>query len=119
MSIKIKAHIEQVIKNLEAEKERESAIIKERVTREQIVPYNQEADKSRDLAIAELQQVMNEDIAKRQAKFTKEKQAIFEENEKRKENNANAVLATATYEVTGKYDKAIAKLNDQILEMKE
>ena len=115
----IKAYLEQVIKNLEAEKEREVAVIKERVTREKILPYNQEADKSRDLAIAELQQTMNEDITARQAKFAKEKQAIVEENEKRKENNANAVLATETYEVTGKYDKAIAKLNEQIADLKE
>lgn len=115
----IKTHLEQAIKNLEAEKEREVAIIKERVTREKILPYNQEADKGRDLAIAELQQNMNEDITARQSKFAKEKQAIVDENEKRKENNANAVLATETYEVTGKYDKAIAKLNEQITDLKE
>ena len=115
----IKAYLEQAVRNLEAEKEREVAVIKERVTREKIVPYNQEADKGRDLAIAELQQNMNEDITARQAKFVKEKQAIVEENEKRKENNANTVLATETYEVTGKYDKAIAKLNEQIADLKE
>lgn len=115
----IKAYLEQVIKNLEAEKEREVAVIKERVTREKILPYNQEADKGRDLAIAELQSTMNENIKACQEKFAKEKQAIVEENEKRKENNANAVLATETYEVTGKYDKAIAKLNEQIADLKE
>lgn len=114
----IKAHFEQLIKTLEAEKEREVAVIKEKVTREKILPYNQEADKGRDLAIAELQQNMNDDISKRQEKFAKEKQAIFDENEKRKENNKNAVLATETYEVTGRYDKAIAKLNEQIAELK-
>lgn len=115
----IKTHLEQTIKNLESEREREVAVIKERVTREKILPYNQEADKGRDLAIAELQQNMNEDITARQAKFAREKQAIVEENEKRKENNANAVLATETYEVTGKYDKAIARLNEQIASLKD
>lgn len=115
----IKAHLEQAVKNLETEKENEVRIVKERVTREKIVPYNQEADKGRDLAIAELHQNMNEDITARQAQFAKEKQAIVDENEKRKENNANAVLATETYEVTGKYDKAIAKLNEQIEDLKE
>ncbi len=115
----IKVHLETAIKALQAEKEREVAVIKERVTREKILPYNQEADKGRDLAISELQQNMNEDITARQAKFAKEKQAIVDENERRKENNANAVLATETYDVTGKYDKAIAKLNDQIEELKD
>ena len=115
----IKSHLEQVIKNLEAEKEREVAIIKEKTTREKIMPYNQEADKGRDLAIAELQSNLNEDITARQTQFTKEKQSIVEENEKRKENNANAVLATETYSVTIKYDKAIAKINEQLSELKE
>lgn len=115
----IKAHLEQAVKGLENEKEREVAIIKEKVTREKIVPYNQEADKLRDEAIAELQQNLNNDIALRQAQFGKERQAIIDENEKRKENNANAVLATETYEVTGKYDKAISKLNEQIADLKE
>ena len=115
----IKSNLEQTIRNLEAEKEREVAVIKERVTREKIIPYNQEADKGRDLAIAELQSNLNEDINARQVRFTKEKQAIFDENEKRKENNANSVLATETYSITGKYDKAIAKLNEQIADLKE
>ena len=115
----IQAHLEQTIKNLEIEKEREVAIIKERVTREKIVPYNQEADKGRDLAIAELQQNMNEDITARQAQFAKEKQEIFEENEKRKENNSNAVLATETYAITGKYDKEIAYLKERVAELKD
>lgn len=115
----IRSYLEQTVRTLEAEREREVQIIKERVTREKILAYNQEADKGRDLAIAELQQNLNEDIAKRQEKFAKEKQAIFEENEKRKEKNANAVLATETYEVTGKYDKAIAKLHEQIADLKE
>lgn len=115
----IKSHLEQAVKSIETEKEREVAVIKERVTREKIVPYNQEQDTLRDKAIAELQQNMNEDITARQAQFAKEKQAIVDENEKRKENNANAVIATETYEVTGKYDKAIARLNDQISELKD
>jgi hypothetical protein len=115
----IKSNLEQTIKNLEAEKAREVAVIKERVAREKIIPYNQEADKGRDLAIAELQTNLNEDIATRQARFAKERQAIIDENEKRKENNANSVLASETYTITGKYDKAIAKLNEQIADLKE
>ena len=115
----IKSHLEQAVKNLEAEKEREVAIIKDKTTREKIIPYNQEADKGRDLAIAELQANMNDDISARQEQFANDKKAIFDENEKRKENNANAVLTTETYSVTVKYDKAISKLNEQISALKE
>ena len=115
----IKNHLEQTIKNLQAEKEREVAIIKEKVTREKILPYNVEADKGRDLAIAELQSNLSDDIEARQKKFEVEKQAIVAENEKRKQNNASAILASETYAVTGIYDKAIAKLNEQIAELKE
>lgn len=115
----IKSQLEQTIKNLEAERDREVAIIKDKATREKIVPYNQEADKLRDLAIAELQTTMNEDIKARQEKFASDKKAIVEENEKRKENNASAVIATETYAVTVTYDKAIAKLKEQIVENEE
>lgn len=115
----IKAHLEQAVRSLETEKEREVAVIKERVTREKIMPYNQEQDTLRDKAIAELQQNMNEDITARQAKFAKEKEAIIKENENRKENNANAVLATETYEVTGKYDKEITYLKKRMEELKD
>lgn len=110
----IKDHLEQAVRNLEAEKEREVNIIKEKATREKIVPYNQDADKGRDLAIAELEQGLNEDIAKRQAKFAEDKKAIVEENEKRKNNNATAVIASETYTVTCKYDKAICHIKEQI-----
>ena len=115
----IKMHLEQAVKSLEAEREKEVSIIKDRATREKIVPYNQEADKLRDLAVAELQQNLNDDIAARQSRFAEEKKAIFDENEKRKESNANAVLATETYSVTVKYDKAIAKLHEQIEDLKD
>lgn len=115
----IQVHLEQAIKNLEAEKQREVSVIKEKVNREKIVPYNQEADNGRDLAIEELQKCLNDDITALQEKFLKEKKAIFEENEKRKEKNANAVLASETYAVTGKYDKAMAKLREQIADLKE
>ena len=115
----IKDHLEQAARNLEAEKEREENIIKEKVTREKIVPYNQDADKGRDLAIAELQQELNADIAKRQAKFEEDKKAIIDENEKRKNNNATAVIASETYPVTCKYDKAICHLKDQIKALTE
>jgi hypothetical protein len=115
----VKTHLEQAVKNLEAERDREAAIVKDRVTRETIIPYNQDLDAARDKAIAELQQNLTGEIANLQEKFAKEKKAIFEANERKKENNANSVISTETYSVVVKYDKAIAKLNEQIADLKD
>ncbi len=115
----IKAHFEQLIKTLEAEKEREVAVIKDKVTREKLVPFNQEMDIARDKAIAEKQQELNSNIVAHQERFAKEKQEIINAAEKKKAENAASVLATETYVVTGIYDKEIAHLKERIAELKD
>lgn len=115
----IKAHYEQTIKNLEAEKDREVAIIKDKVTREKIIPYNNEMDIARDKAIAEKQTMLNSTILAHQEQFAKEKQEIFAAAEKKKSDNAASVLATETYVVTGKYDKEISHLKERVANLKE
>lgn len=115
----VKTHLEQAIKNLEAEKEREAAIIKEKVTRETIIPYNKEMDIARDKAISELQAKLNATIVSLQEEFTKQKKTIFDANEKKKESNATSVITTEIYTITVMYDKAIARLNEQIAELKD
>ena len=115
----VRAHLEQAVKSLEAEKEREAAIIREKVTRETIIPYNKEMDIARDKAVSELQARLNATIVAHQEEFTKQKKAIFDANEKKKESNANSVITTETYTITVMYDKAIAKLNEQIAELKD
>lgn len=117
MSIKI--HLEQAIKSLETEREREVAIIKERVTREKIVPFNKEMDIARDKAIAEKQQALNATIVSLQEQFAKEKQEIIDAAEKKKADNATSVIATETYSVTVKYDKAMTALQNQIEKLEE
>jgi metal-dependent hydrolase (beta-lactamase superfamily II) len=115
----IKSNYEQIIKNLEAEREREVASIKDKVMREKIVPFNQEMDIARDKAVAEKQQELNNDVAAMQEKFTKEKQEIFAAAEKKKADNAASVLATETYVVTGKYDKEISNLKERVANLEE
>jgi hypothetical protein len=114
----IKVHLEQVIKNLEAEREHETNIIKEKVMREIVSPFNRDMDVSRDKAIAELQQKLNNSISALQEQFAKDRQAIIEANEKKKADNATAVITTESYSVTVQYDKAIAKIKEQIEELK-
>lgn len=115
----VKAHLEQTIKALEQEREREVANIKDKVMREKIVPFNQEMDSARDKAIAEKQQALNATILACKDNFEKEKKEIIEAGEKKKEKNANAVITTEAYAVTVTYDKAIAKLKEQIAELKD
>lgn len=115
----IKAHLEQAVKALEAEKEREVAIIKEKATREIIVPYNRQMDEARDKAIAEKQQTLNTTILAQQEQFKKEREELIALGEKKKEEHATATITTEAYSVTVKYDKAISKLNQQIEELKE
>jgi hypothetical protein len=115
----IKTHLEQTIKNLEAEREREVAVIKEKVTREIIVPFNKEMDTARDAAIAEKQKQLNEAIVAHQENFAREKQEIIAACEKKKTDNATSVITTEAYTVTLAYDKAISKLKEQIKDLKE
>lgn len=115
----IKAHLEQAVRSLEAEKQSVAKAEEEKVTREKIIPFNQEIDRAREQAIAERQQALNATIVAQQERFAKEKQEMIEAGEKKKSENANAVITTATYSVTIEYDKAIAKLNDQIANLKE
>jgi hypothetical protein len=115
----VKSHLEQAVKALEAEREREVEAIKQRVTREILVPYNKEMDEARDKAIAELQANLNSAIVAHQAQFTKDKQAIIDANEKKKDANATTVITSESYTVTVKYDKVISKLKEQIKDLKE
>ena len=115
----IKAHLETAVKALEAEREREVAIIKDKTTREKIVPYNQELDVARDKAIAEKQSALNATILAHQEQFAKDKKEIIDAAEKKKQENATAVITTEAYTVTCEYDKAIAKLKEQIEELKQ
>ena len=115
----IKVNFESLIKNLERERDNEVALIKDRATKEIIVPFNQEIDVARDKAIAEKQQELSANIMVLQEKFAKERQQIIEAAEKKKTDNANSVLATETYTVTGKYDKEITYLKERIAELKE
>lgn len=115
----IKLHLEQAVKSLEAEKQTVANSVKERVTREKVLPYNREIDIARDNAIAEKQATLNATIVSHQEKFAKEKQEIISAAENKKAENANSVITTETYTATVEYDKAIAKLNEQIAELKE
>lgn len=113
----IKVILEQAKKNLEIEKDREIATVKDRVTRERILPFNQDIDNAREKAIQELQSKLNSDIIARQEKFAKEKQALIEAGEKKKKDNAEMVYATETSTVALAYDTAIRECEEKIAKL--
>lgn len=115
----IKEHLEIAKKSLENEKARELSSIKDKVNREKIIPYNQEIDHKRDEALAVLQKQHNANILAEQEKFAQEKKSLIEAGEKKKNDNANLVIATETSLVSNKYDTEIAKLDEQISKLKE
>lgn len=115
----MKAIFEEAIRKLEIERDRKAADIKDAVTRETIIPFNAEIDKAREKAIAELQMSLNASIAGLQTKFSEEKAAIIDAGEKKKADNASAVITSATYSVTVEYDTAIASLRKQMEDFKE
>ena len=110
----VKAIYEQAIRSLEAERQAVANAKKEQVTREKIVPFNQEIDRAREQAIVEKQQALNATILAHQEQFAREKQEMIEAAEKKKAEHANSVIVSETYSVTVEYDKAIAKLKEQI-----
>lgn len=115
----IKTYLEEAIKKLEGEKAREIAVAKEKAMREKIVPFNVEIDKARDAAILQKQNEMSAQIAAHQEAFAKEKQSYIDAAEKKKAENADAVIASETAVISAEYDRHIAKLNAQIQEVKE
>jgi hypothetical protein len=115
----VKQHFENTIKQLQADKDRQVALTKEKVTREVIIPHNNEVNQSRDKAIAELTSQLNADIAKLQEKFAIEKQSLINVGEKNKTDFAETTIATETAIVSKQYDDAIRDLEALIAKIKE
>lgn len=115
----IKQILEQTVTSLENQKAREISTAKERVTREKIVPYNNEINQSRDKAIAELQASLNSQISALQKKFGEDKQALMEAGEKKKADFAEVTISTEVALVSEECDKAISKIKSLINDAKE
>ena len=111
--------LEKQITDLKALEQRQVAVIKDKVMREKIAPFNQELDQLRAKAESEKAQELAEKIAQLQQKFAEEKKALVEAGERKKQDNLTAVMATETYDITTECEKAIAKLNNMIKELKE
>lgn len=115
----IKPYFEQLIKQIEMEKEKETAPIKDRLIREKISPYNADIDTARAKALAETDNKYNIQIAELKKKCEEEKQQLIKLGEDNKKANMETVFATELVVYTAKYDKEIAKLKAQLAEIEE
>lgn len=115
----ISQYLKQAISAIQAEKENAVKVAVQKVTAEEINPFNVEIDKKRDKAIQELTTSFNTKIAEMQQAHNAEKQAIVAAAEKKKKENAEMIIARETAAVTIAYDKAVSKLTDLSKEMDE
>lgn len=115
----IKASLEQAIKNITMEKEKQVSIVKDRVVREKIAPFNAEVDNYRAKALTEIDNELNAKIVELKATYEAKKAELIKLGEEKKKANADSVLAAELAVVTVEFDAHIAKLNAQIAEIKD
>ena len=99
---------ENAIAQIEATRQREIEVARQRVMQEEILPFNRDIDNSFREAIAELQAQHNAKIAQLQQNFEAEKQALAEAAAKKKEAFAETAISTATTVINANADNAIA-----------
>lgn len=115
----MKSILEQAVKSIEAKRDSEIAIIKDRVLREKVAPYNAEVDSYRAKALTEIDNELATKIAELKATYEAKKADLVKIGEEKKKANADSVLAAELAVITIKYDGEIAKLNAQIADIKE
>lgn len=115
----MKAILEQAIKSIEAKRDGEVALIKDRIVREKIAPFNAEVDSFRAKALQEIDAELATKIADLKVAYEAKKQDLIKIGEEKKKENMDSVLASELAVITVKYDTEIAKLNAQLSEIKE
>lgn len=115
----LKPYFETLIKQIEMEKDKETAPIKDRLMKEKIAPFNAEVDSYRAKALAEVDNKYNAKIAELKKDCEVEKQELIKLGEDKKKANMETVFANELAVVANKFDKEIAKVKAQLAELKE
>lgn len=115
----MKSILAETIKRIETKRDNETAVIKDRIVREKIAPYNANIDQLRAKALAEVDTELNEKIIAVKAEYEAKKQEIVRLGEEDKRKNSETILASELATITTKYDNEIAKLQAQIAEIEE
>ena len=125
----IAPYLEQAKQQIRAEEQRQVEIIRQQIVQE-VAPKNQEleqlkAEEVNKLAVSyqntknAIIDQHNAQLVALQEKFEKDKANVVETVEKKKTEIFNVAFTSATYEITKDCEKAIAKLDAQIKELKE
>ena len=121
--------LENAKKQLFAEKERQIAIVKNRISQE-IAPKYNEIDKIRNESLNDLTanfnasknaltEQYNNQIIALQKNYEEEKNNVILDCEKKKKEMFSVMLTKETYEIDKKFGKAIAMLDNGIEDNKE
>ena len=121
--------LENAKKQLLNEKERQIAIVRNRISQE-IAPKYNEIDKIRneslngltvnfDASKNALTEQYNNQIIALQKNYEEEKNNVILDSEKKKKEMFSAMLTKETYEIDKKFEKAIAMLDNGIEDNKE
>lgn len=106
--------IEEAIAKVEAKRQRDVEIAKQKVMQEQIVPFNREIDNSLREAIAELQNKHNAKISQMQQAFEAEKHSLAEAANNKKSAFMEGAIAAEVLSINTKADTTIAKFRELI-----
>ena len=121
--------LENAKKQLLAERERQIAIVRNRISQE-IAPKYNEIDKIKneslngltvnfDASKNALTEQYNNQIIALQKNYEEEKNNVILDSEKKKKEMFSAMLTKETYEIDKKFEKAIAMLDNGIEDNKE
>jgi hypothetical protein len=105
---------DETIAKIEATRQRDIEIAKQKAMQEQIIPFNRDIDNSLRDAIAELQTQHNAKIAQMQQAFEAEKQALAEAANNKKSAFAETTIAASVLTINAEADTAIAKLRELV-----
>ena len=115
----IKSFYEATLNNVINEKNQAVERIKQKVTTEQIIPYNQKCDKELAEALKELNEKYAKKMQEIQAEHTQEKQALVDVANADKAEFANTVINTECETTRVFYDTEIAFIRERIQSIKE
>lgn len=107
-----KQFFEETIAKIEATRQRDIEIAKQKAMQEQIIPFNKEIDTSLRDAIAELQNQHTSKITQMQQVFEAEKKALAEAATNKKNAFAESIIATSVASINDKANATIAKLRE-------
>lgn len=122
-------YLETAKAQIKAEEERQVAIVRDRVTNA-VQPKYAEIEKLKNEKLTQLaldydahrklvtEQYNNQLIAM-QSKFETDQRTVIEGADNKKNEILTSILASETYPITKECEKAIAKLDSQIKELKE